>query len=247
LADAIPILLEQEVMSDLKVQANSLLIFLDETGHEELRDPQYPVFGIGGCAVMGFAYDRFIRNPWKKMKADYFGGHDVALHATGMHSINKDQIEALSNFFLTNPFSRFCAIMKITTSIIGKTKLNPYQIVCGTVGKRIEKISIYYPFNSLVMIFESSDRTDFLAAENFGSMRALIDGEKIPVNKFRMNKSLREPGLEVADFIIHTAGSLVRNRMAGKQKWRKDFDCIFHNVDQRLVSYIEIDSVKQNE
>lgn len=229
-------------MNDLRVQPNSLLIFLNETGHEQLSDPQYPVFGIGGCAVMGSAYDQFIKTPWKKMKADYFGGHNVALHAADLHSITKEQIDALAYFFKANPFSRFAAIMKITTSISGE--ITPYQIISGSVAKRIEKISSIYPFHSIKMIFESSNRTDLLAAKHFEYLRAMVDGQEIPVNKYRMPKSTLEPGLEVADFIVHTGGSQVRGRMAGKRRWRKDFESIFHDVDDHLVSYLEIDSVK---
>jgi len=194
---------------------------------------------------MGSAYDQLIKTPWEKLKANYFGGVNVALHAADMYSITNEQIEALANFFKTQPFSRFAAIMKITTSIIGE--ITPYQLISGSLSKRIEKISSYYPFHSIVMIFESSERTDFLAAKHFGSWQFLINGGEIPVYRFRMDKSAREPGLEVADFIIHTSGSQVRDRMAGKRHWRKDFDCIFHNIDQRLVSYIEIDNVKKNE
>jgi hypothetical protein len=181
-----------------------------------------------------------IKTPWNKLKEDYFGGHNVALHAADMHSITKVQIEALGNFFNTYPFSRFFAILKITTYI--HKYLTPYQLISGAFSKRIEKISSYYPFQSIVMIFESSERTDLIAAEHFGSWRFIVDGEEVPINRFRMDKSAREPGLEVADFIVHTAGSQVRNRLTGKKGWRKDFETIFHNVDERLVSYLEIDS-----
>jgi hypothetical protein len=58
-----------------------------------------------------------------------------------------------------------------------------------------------------------------------------------------MSKSLHEPGLEVADFVLHVAGSQTQDRLNGKAGWRRDFDSVFHNIDQNLVSGIEIDEV----
>jgi len=57
---------------------------------------------------------------------------------------------------------------------------------------------------------------------------------------------LREPGLEVADFVLHVAGSQTRDRLNGRTNWRKDFDSVFHNIDPNLVSAIEIDEVNVN-
>lgn len=37
--------------SVLAVSANSMLVFVDETGEEWFRDPHHPVFGLGGCTV----------------------------------------------------------------------------------------------------------------------------------------------------------------------------------------------------
>jgi hypothetical protein len=39
------------------------MFFSDETGHEDFADPNYPVFGIGGCAVLAAAIDQNLRIP----------------------------------------------------------------------------------------------------------------------------------------------------------------------------------------
>jgi hypothetical protein len=31
------------------------MVFVDDTGHEEFADPNYPVFGFGGCTIPAFA------------------------------------------------------------------------------------------------------------------------------------------------------------------------------------------------
>jgi hypothetical protein len=45
------------------------MFFTDETGHEEFADPNYPVFGLGGCAIPAAAIDLNLRQPWREMKA----------------------------------------------------------------------------------------------------------------------------------------------------------------------------------
>jgi hypothetical protein len=42
----------------LTVHPHCLMFFADETGHEDFADPNYRVFGIGGCAVLAAAIDQ---------------------------------------------------------------------------------------------------------------------------------------------------------------------------------------------
>ena len=51
-----------------------LLIAIDETGHEELADPKYPIFGLGGCLTVVGDYHNQIRGPWSSLKREHFGG-----------------------------------------------------------------------------------------------------------------------------------------------------------------------------
>lgn len=81
-------------------------------------------------------------------------------------------------------------------------------------------------------------------SQHFSSYRFQDANGDIPVDWFRMPKSSHEPGLEIADLIVHTSGCQVRDRLGGRIGWRKDFECIFRQVDDRLVSYIEIGSVR---
>jgi hypothetical protein len=39
----------------------SLAVFVDDTGHESLKGQ--PVYGLGGCAVLGGDYERIINRP----------------------------------------------------------------------------------------------------------------------------------------------------------------------------------------
>jgi hypothetical protein len=231
-------------MSLLAPSQKSLLVFIDETGHEEFADPKYPLFGYGDCACLASSYEEAIRIPWRGLKQRHFGGSDVGLHASELRNPSKEQIDALARFFLSQPFYRFYAIAKRTTTIDGV--LDPYRLVAGALLKRVTTIASRCVLDSLAMIFEQTDRLDFLAARFFSSYDfSYEDGGSIPVEWRRMSKSLHEPGLEVADFVLHVAGSQTRDRLNGGAFWRKDFDSVFHNIDQNLVSGIEIDEARQ--
>jgi Protein of unknown function (DUF3800) len=232
-------------MSEFKIQPNCLLLFIDETGHERFADHKFPIFGLGGCGVMGSSYEDLMRNPWIQMKNECFDGFNMPLHASDLLHPSQRQIDAIANFFRINQFSRFCAISKSTTHI--DESLSPYRATAVCLVERIRRIATQYPFNSIAMIFEASDRADMLAARFFPNFTFAVDGKNVPVEYRRMSKSLCEPGLEVADFIMHTAGAQVRDQLMGKiderRKFRKDFDCVFHGVDQRKADYLLIDSV----
>jgi Protein of unknown function (DUF3800) len=231
-------------MTVLAIKPDTLLLFIDETGHEQLSDPNYPIFGMAGCAVMGNSYEQVIREPWRELKAQYFGGPDVPLHAADLCGISNAQMEAIGRFFETKAFSRFASIMKITTII--PDEMIPYQPISGSLMKRVEEIASFYERRSFTIVFESSQRGDTLTARHFGHFQFYESGgQEIPVEWFHMPKSLHESGLEVADFIAHTSGKQVYDRLSGKKRWRKDFECVFRNVDRRLVSYIEIENVKK--
>jgi hypothetical protein len=63
------------------VDPNCLLIFIDETGHEEFADRKYPVFGLGGCACLAKDYDERLASPWRDLKRKHFGGAETPMHA----------------------------------------------------------------------------------------------------------------------------------------------------------------------
>lgn len=52
---------------ELKLPVRSLLIFVDETGNEDLSDPKNPTFGRGGCGCLYPAYRDLIKKPWCKL------------------------------------------------------------------------------------------------------------------------------------------------------------------------------------
>jgi hypothetical protein len=99
----------------------------------------------------------------------------------------------------------------------------------------------------MVLLFEESERGNRIVNSIFpkAQLHRVINDQKqeIPLEGYFLPKSGGEAGLEVADFVIHTAGANVRDRLKGRKDNRKDFEIIFNQVDQNLVSYLEIGSV----
>ena len=58
----------------LNLPPNSLLIFIDETGNEDLSDPNNPTFGRGGCGALFTEYKHRISKLWKRLKRERLGG-----------------------------------------------------------------------------------------------------------------------------------------------------------------------------
>ena len=52
----------------LGLPPRSLLIFVDETGNDDLSGPNNPTFGRGGCGVLLSEYKNSIAKPWRRLK-----------------------------------------------------------------------------------------------------------------------------------------------------------------------------------
>jgi hypothetical protein len=124
---------QTKIREPIKVHRHCLMFFTDETGHEEFADPKFPIFGMGGCALLAAAIDPVLRQPWREMKARHFGGADTSLHAADLRSPTDDQVKALGEFFESQEFGRFAITMT------DKTELPD--------GMAREHVEIYVPVN----------------------------------------------------------------------------------------------------
>jgi hypothetical protein len=64
----------------LNLPEKSLVVFVDDTGHEALVEG-HPVYGLGGCAVMASDLDGMVRHPWLEVRRKVTGSADRPLHA----------------------------------------------------------------------------------------------------------------------------------------------------------------------
>lgn len=225
----------------LIINPMGLVFFVDETGHEFFADTQYPVFGLGGCAMVAGAMDAEIRSPWRAMKARHFGGADVPLHAADIRGATTEQLTAISKFFKSGRFVRFAAVMHRKTQL--PAGVDPYQILAPSLLQQYEKIAkrlVPAPVE-VAFIHEASKRGDKLLERYFGKVTVRVEGVEVASFQGLIEKSARDEALEVADFVINAAGGQAKHWSANRPGFRKDFKAVFH-ATPLLTEFICIDT-----
>jgi hypothetical protein len=224
----------------LPVGPACLLFFIDETGHETFADENYPVFGLGGCAITSSSADAVIAQPWRAMKAQHFGGENFALHANELRNPTSEQLAALAKFFREQHFARLAVTM--SKSEVPPAGTTPFNVVAGALINRYrDLLSRVLPEpDEVAFLHEASDRLDQLVQRHLGGTVVQINGKPVPVHKGLVKKSDGLQELEVADFIMHAAGrraaQLHRDPTA---QAGKDFVVVFQ-TNPVLSSYIHI-------
>jgi hypothetical protein len=211
----------------LGVHPRTLLLFADETGHEQFGGPDFPVFGLGGCAVIAELLDEILRGPWRRMKAEHFGGATVPLHAADLRNPTLEQMTALSIFFRNQPIGRFASVASIQTQL--PSEMAPYEAIAASIRNRWAELAnrVVGSISGVAIIHEASHRGDDLVDRHFYGTTVMMGDVEIPVMKGLMRKSVGEEALEVADFIAHTAGCQARTWASGSEHQRRDFIDIF--------------------
>ncbi len=223
---------------------DEFLVFVDETGSEGLKDPNYPLFGLGGICVLAKDYDQLVRAPWLQIREEYFDGAK-SLH--GVRNFTELQQNILNHFFSNFQFCRIATMAHIKTEF--HPELTVYDTVGGSLVKRMEGVCGYQNFSGITIIFEASERANSLAVQCFSRFDTIKDetGNKIGgVNKFFMTKETAEPGLEVAHFVVHTAGRQERHDRNHGKGLLPDYANVFNSIGDKFVSYLSIDHVAAN-
>lgn len=228
----------------LILQDRSLAIFVDDTGHEALAK-NHSVYGLGGCAVMARDLTRIITLPWKEIRKRITGSPETPLHANKFPGIAKaGDIEAVAEFFRVQSFWRFGAIITDETKLADEISL--MRTMKGVLQQRISGIAQMTLCKEVKVIFESSDRADKLIEDAFQDFELYRGSKHIPSECYFMPKSAAEPALEVADFVMHAVGRQARHSLKHRGSFVPDFCAVFHAVEPKLTSFMEVAAVTKN-
>lgn len=209
---------------NLILPENCLVVFVDDTGHEELKGQAF--YGLGGCAVLARNLEAVVREPWRDVRRSVTGSPDEPLHAAKFgRDATADQIEAVANFFRTQQFGRLGAI--VTEEATLHEELSRVQTIAKVLQSRIVEIARWTTFGSVAVIFEASERANRLIQDAFQGFVLEEGGKPIPVDCYFMPKSAGEPGLEVADFVMHAVGRQARQNLRERGQFKLDFAAYF--------------------
>jgi hypothetical protein len=221
------------------------VVYVDDTGHEALV-PGHPVYGLGGCAVLGRDLVRLIWQPWKEIRKLVTGSADTPLHANKFPTIaSADHIKAVAEFFRVQPFARFGATITVNTKLSDEMSL--MRSMKEVLQQQISAVMQYTLCRQVKVMFESSQRADKLIRDAFGDFEVYRGQKHIPSDCYFMRKAAGDPALEVADFVMHAVGRQARQNLKYREIFVPDFKAVFHTVDSKLLSYIDVESVTINQ
>lgn len=234
------------------IPRSNLLIFLDETGDEGYSDPKHPVFGIGGCALISDEYLRRFRPQWNRLKRDILNLADAPFHAVEFERSKPTQAQIESiNAFLKRGFFRIAVTTDINTK--RPTGFDGHETVSTVMCDYIRRLTRCYSVRRCMVFFEHSERANELLERNL-PLRDIVAvnlfGEPVDVCGFTMPKKAMEPGLEIADLIIHTSGKQQRKYaegyVNGARNFTPDFRAVFHSVHQSWTIYQSVLSMEDH-
>jgi hypothetical protein len=220
---------------EIKPDADDLLVFIDDTGHETFAGNQ-GFYGLGACVVLGAGYAH-LKAQWGAVRTKATGSPDAPLHASTIER-KPENFAALSEFFLGPSFIR---IAVTTTKSVGlPPDMHPCVPVMGQLRQEIATVASVLPCKRIWIIVESSQRADPIVRNCFDQLASLNTSQPLPVERLFMPKSSNEHGLEVADFIVSAASSEVQRRMRGKPGHAPDFNDVFCRLAAEGCRYREI-------
>jgi hypothetical protein len=196
--------LQQE---DVVIERRTLVIALDETGHEEFKDTgplgKPPIFGLAGIAGLGPSLVHAERL-WRAMKAISFGGKEQPIHASGK-MMTREQLDAISEFFRRSRLGRFAYLMKKPPIQIPET--NALHLLRPLLMQELIEFVGSLPVlpDDIVIVIEKSDRLLPKVIDVFQGLKLDVDGKPIPIKGLFSEKMPPQPLLEMCDHVCHRA------------------------------------------
>lgn len=115
---------------------STVLVFVDETGIEDLSDPKAPFFGLAGCIVGASIYQKAIDEPWTRVEQE-FPNQNKPLHAAALNlkTTSESQLQSVADFFCRGQFGRVAAVATRATQ--NETILDLFDLVHCSFENRI--------------------------------------------------------------------------------------------------------------
>jgi hypothetical protein len=185
---------------DVTIGRLTLLIAMDESGHEEFKGIDY--FGFGGVAGFGPTLCRADRS-WIRLRNRRFGV-DHPMHASGP-KMSPEQVDAISDFFRTSRIPRFAFLLTAPPIDLGRDGLGLLgPMLFQELLDFIERLP-QLP-EEIVLAFENSER---LLPKLMAAVPSIEiethDGRQIPVKLLVTPKSAGSPVMQMADHVIWRA------------------------------------------
>jgi hypothetical protein len=218
------------------------VFFVDESGHEKLADPLYPIFALAGCGCLAKDLDTAIRAPWLDVRTCINGLPTKPLHASTLRRPKTSDLAALNTFFREGAFSRIGVSCSDKTIFDKESEI--LHVFARSFINRVVEVAKWTIFRGIVVIFEDSQRLRRLLPIAFSGCSIMEHGRELPLEFFVMAKTVADPALEVADFVAHAVGGHAPRYGKYGQSSGKDFISVFHQTDKSMVSYMHISEVR---
>jgi hypothetical protein len=234
----------------LETKPSDLLVFVDETGHEEIERAGHRLFGLGGCAIQAGEYDSVIRGPWRAMRDEFLGDPDASLHAHALRELGLSPsgqealVSTIGQFFRDGAFHRFAAVATVRTRLEDWIWVHD-QVHIGMMARLVEVVGRVPRIDRVLLVYEASERLARVRRELFQRQQSIrLGAREVLIAPGEMSKTTAEPGLEVADFVMHAAQAQVRSTdsLSGATA-RKDFLAVFQDVSPDLVSFRALQNI----
>ena len=169
------------------------LLFVDETGTEDMSDRGAHFFGLAGCFIGASEYGRAIEGPWSVVEGA-FRPENRPLHASKLRDVSAEQVQTIGTFFESGKFGRLAAVCSKATR--NETKMDLFDLTATCFDARIRhlfgKLGILP--TKFAIIVEHSTRLASRYQSHFG--KEFFDdgrGNRIPVEPYFQRKELKRP------------------------------------------------------
>ena len=219
--------LKNNLGESFEIESNDLIIAIDETGHEEFKDSNFPLFGLSACLFLGKDYYNEISKPWNNIKKMANLSENDILHASEVDINNKNLINGIGDFFKNGSFGRIAIGCSKNTKFL--INIKPVDLCVKVLFDNIRKACNIYQPNNIFILIESSNRLNKTYKRDFMSNNLIVNRKEIKTIIGTIDKSSAFPPIEIADFICHAHGNHILREIKNERtkSIRKDMNSVF--------------------